>query len=75
MATLQANDAQLMQQLNDTMGQLQNAYNEIAARQTADAGTSVNDDDGGSRHDEDEHDEHEHEDDDHGDDRDEGDDD
>ena len=37
MAALQANDAQLVQQLNDTLAQLQNAYNEIAARQASDA--------------------------------------
>jgi chromosome segregation ATPase len=68
---LQARDTTLRNQLNDTVGQLQAAYAEIAARQSAlassssgSSGSSYEDDDDHEEHEE--HDEHEEDDDDHG---------
>ena len=60
MAALQAGDAQLMLQLNDTLAQLQSAYDEIAARQGAEAGMNSNNNGGGSNGEEDDdHGDHE----------------
>jgi chromosome segregation ATPase len=67
LAELQARDAALGNQLNETIGRLQTAYAEIASRQSAQASSSSGGS-GSSYEDDDDHEEHEDHDDEHDDD-------
>jgi paraquat-inducible protein B len=64
LATLQAGETQLRQQLEETLAALQSAYNDLAAQQAAQAASSG----GGSNGNYDDHDDDDHGDDDHDDD-------